>query len=64
VFSILDDEKVMGGGSLSYCLKVMAESQNVEISVLDLTVTSDIVEVNKIRKLIEVFCKIAEEKFA
>lgn len=62
-FNILDDEKVLGGGSLTYCLKVMAESQNVEISVLDLTITSDIVEVNKIRELIEVFCKIAEREF-
>jgi len=62
-FSIIDDEKVLGGGSLTYCLRVMAESQNVEISVLDLTITSDIVEINKIRELIEVFCKIAEKEF-
>jgi hypothetical protein len=62
-FSVLDDEKVMGGGSLTYCLKVMAESQNIEISVLDLTITSDIVEINKIRELIKVFCEIAEKEF-
>ena len=62
-FSILDDEKVMGGGSLTYCLKVMAESQKVEISVLDLTITSDIIEINKIRELIKVFCEIAEKEF-
>lgn len=62
-FNILDDEKVLGGGSLTYCLKVMAESQNTAISVFDLTITSDIVEINKIRELIEVFCKIAEKEF-
>jgi hypothetical protein len=62
-FSIIDEEKVLGGGSLTYCLRVMAESQNAEISVLDLTITSDIVEINKIRELIEVFCKIAEKEF-
>ncbi|WXG41324.1 MAG: hypothetical protein WED07_11260 [Candidatus Freyarchaeum deiterrae] len=62
-FNILDDENVLGGGSLTYCLKVMAELQNVEISVLDLTITSDIIEINKIRELIKVLCEIAEKEF-
>lgn len=62
-FRILDDEKVLGGGTLTYCLSVMTESQNAEISVLDLTITSDAVEINKIHELIEVLCKIAEKEF-
>lgn len=63
-FSIVDEEEVFGGGSLTYCLNLMAESQKIDISVLDLTITSDIVEIDKIRELIQILCEIAEKKFS
>ena len=62
-FSIVDEEEVFGGGSLTYCLNLMAESQKIDISVLDLTITSDIVKIDKIRELIQILCEIAEKNF-
>ncbi len=63
-FSILDEEEVFGGGSLTYCLNLMAESQKIAVSVLDLSITSDIVDRDQIRELIQILCEIAEKKFA
>jgi len=63
-FGVQEEGEVFGGGSLAYCLKVMAESQDADVSVLDLTITRDIVEADKIRELIQVFCEIAEKEFS
>ncbi|GEM_PF-3337118 len=62
-YKIIDDDRVFGGGSLTYCLKVIAESANIDVSILDLTITSDIVEADKIRNLIQAFSEIAEKEF-
>ncbi|MEM2957764.1 MAG: hypothetical protein QXS27_03925 [Candidatus Jordarchaeaceae archaeon] len=62
-YEIIDDEKVFGGGSLTYCLNVIAESANIDVSILDLTITSDLVEADRIRKLIQAFSEIAEKEF-
>ncbi|MGQ9720890.1 MAG: hypothetical protein ACUVXA_06155 [Candidatus Jordarchaeum sp.] len=62
--SVEDDEELFGGGSLTYCLKLMAESEKIVVSVLDLTITKDIVEINKIRELVQILCEIVEKEIS